>query len=180
MNIYHNKYKYQLIHPVVGTRIYQTRSLKKGAKKCYEELKSFNNINSPYFTVLNVDTFEIYKFKIDATNTKAQGVNGKLNDTEFIKKIDRIQETISGLILRIQKLEDNKKINSERSEYKKVYEPIEPTIATNMDSIMAEAVSKNIYNLKKFDKVHLLDNDFNSKKEILEDPNQISGSCTIM
>ena len=92
MPIYRNKYKYQLIYPVVGTCAYQSTSLKKGAKKCYEELKSLSNINTPYFTVLNLDTYETYKFQLDAENFS------KINN-------DNLQDTVNNLSSRVQKLE---------------------------------------------------------------------------
>lgn len=98
MSSFHNKYKYQLIYPIVGTRVYQTTSFKKGAVKCYNELKSLNNINSSYFTILNLDTYETYKFKI---NTKLNPeLNPKLNlDTN-------IQDTLNDLNIRVKKIED--------------------------------------------------------------------------
>ena len=94
MPIYRNKYKYQLIYPVVGTCAYQSTSLKKGAKKCYEELKSLSNINTPYFTVLNLDTYETYKFQIDAENFS------KINN-------DNLHDTVNNLSSRVQKLEQS-------------------------------------------------------------------------
>ena len=64
MQVYKTKYKYQLIYPIVGNKLYQATSLKGGAKRCYDELKQLDNIESDYFTVMNVDTFETFKFKI--------------------------------------------------------------------------------------------------------------------
>jgi hypothetical protein len=92
MSVYRSKCKYQLIYPVVGTRAYLSLSPEKGAKKCYEELKSLNNVDAQYFTVLNIDTYETYKFKIDSD--KSQKTNN-----------DNIQQTINNLNIRVQKLE---------------------------------------------------------------------------
>ncbi len=58
--------KYQLLYPNVGSKIYKTKSFDKAIARCYQELKdsiSFNN-SVEKFVVLNIDTNEIYTFKI--------------------------------------------------------------------------------------------------------------------
>jgi hypothetical protein len=48
--------RYRLIKPFVSNKIYETRSLKKGAKKCYEEVKMANNPDITSFTLMDIDT----------------------------------------------------------------------------------------------------------------------------
>lgn len=136
--MYRNKYKYQLIHPIVGTRAYQTNSFKKGAKKCYEELKSLDNINTTQFTVLNLDTFQTYKFQIDTHKINKQQHDQELeykneqNKSE-INKIESIQNTLNNLDSRITKLENL------------IHQKNDTNI--DKDAIIAQAVDKNlIYN----------------------------------
>lgn len=102
MPVYRNKYKYQLIHPIVGTRLYQTTSLKKGAQKCYDELKSFNNINARQFSIINADTYETYQFQIDnfSHSTQSGGNNNKQTTDKDI------QSTIALFDNRLKKLEE--------------------------------------------------------------------------
>jgi len=56
--------KFQLIKPFVSDRIYQTSSMNKAAKKCYQEVKEANLTNIDTFTMLNVDTKEKYVYQI--------------------------------------------------------------------------------------------------------------------
>jgi len=105
VSIYRDGYKYQLIHPIVGTRVYKTNSLNKGAKKCYEELKSLNNINSEYFTILNIDTYQTFKFKINKQQLVGGGHNNNNNNN------NNINMYLSNLDARISRLEDICKVN---------------------------------------------------------------------
>jgi hypothetical protein len=175
MPVYQNKYKYQLIHPIVGTRVYQTTSLKRGAKKCYEELKSLNNINSPSFTVLNVDTYETFKFRIDSTK-----VNGALAGSNGAKSIDQegideLRKTIGDLHARVKKLED-------QSKPLKLTEGVIrdlPVLKNDNDDIMAEALSRNIRNtnFRGLDMVQKLNQGSSVNRK---DGGDISGYCSIM
>ncbi|AYV84228.1 MAG: hypothetical protein Hyperionvirus20_6 [Hyperionvirus sp.] len=94
--------KYQLIHPIVGTKVYQSKSVGAGAKKCYQELKSFNYINSGYFGVLNVDTGETYQFQI---NRRKVGVERKIVEEGKNEWVGVMMGKIEGLEMRVQKLE---------------------------------------------------------------------------
>lgn len=141
MSLYRNKYKYQLIHPVVGTRAYQTTSLKKGAKKCYEELKSLDNISSLHFTILNIDTYETYKFKINHANINKIQTGG---DGELVKKVNSIQDAVNKLNSRVRKLEDgstnySQKMNSlplDNIINQTMQNPGEQSNKTNRDNII--------------------------------------------
>ena len=61
----HSKHKYQLISPVIGNNLYIASSLKSGAAKCFNDLKQLDVINANYFTIIDIDTFETFKFQID-------------------------------------------------------------------------------------------------------------------
>lgn len=160
MSIYRDKCKYQLIHPIVGTRVYRTNSLKKGAKKCYNELKSLNNINTLTFTILNVETYETFQFKINTKNIEKECINSikkcdelkiKTTNTELIDKINKMQESIDKLNTLIEEiLPEQIKNNNKNVNKKNNMEKIQNNIKNNeknLDNIMAEAVSKNLYTM---------------------------------
>jgi hypothetical protein len=145
MPVHHNKCKYQLIHPVVGTRVYQTTSLKKGAKKCYEELKSLNNIDAAQFSVLNVDTYETYHFQIDDSH-KLSGGGASLG-----LELNQIQSAIESIDSRLQKLEklngidDDKRVTGAAGGAQVANETMDPDVdAGDMAGDMADALGRNI------------------------------------
>lgn len=196
MPLYQNKYKYQLVYPVIGTRVYQTTSLKKGAKKCYEELKSLENINTSYFTVLNIDTYETYKFQIDDkefvdtniinpnnsnntdntnntnnsnnSNNLDKNLNNNLDDKsgEILKRIDILQETIDKIDKRVQKIEGH-------SELKLIEK--DASIKLNTDDIIANALSNNINKPSKISEKYKLVTPI--EQENFDDQNE---ACIIM
>ena len=101
MPIFHSKHKYQLIHPVVGTKAYYTTTLMKGAKQCFEELKTLN-INATQFSVLDHETYEVYKFEIDnpLTLKKTEHGNNVMHDicnqlSILQLKVDNIEKYLS-------------------------------------------------------------------------------------
>lgn len=78
--------KYKLVKPFISDKIHtidntnysNTQPVVKGAKKCYSELKQFNlpsNINT--FTIKDIDSNQIFKFKI---NNSHIGGGGKCED----------------------------------------------------------------------------------------------------
>lgn len=84
------KNRYQLIKPFSGSKVHQTSSLKKGAKKCYDELKTtphYYSANS--FTVIDLDSYKTYDFLIHHNN-KIGGNPFGLNNIEEQK--DNIPE----------------------------------------------------------------------------------------
>ena len=203
MPVYRNKYKYQLVHPVVGTCAYQTTSLKKGAKKCYEELKALDNINASHFTVLNVDTYETYKFEIDsksqlANNSNLNNINTNTNmntqTNNITLKIDILQETINKIDRRVEKLEKN--------EPNKIHEDNETqdlcksssfdkyknnnTNNTNMktnttDDIIANALSGNIYKIPKIqEKNKMIVKQIDIDEQNYDVDQNDNGTCIIM
>jgi hypothetical protein len=86
-------YKYQLIYPKVGAKIYKTSSIKKGIKRCYEEFKDYALFDNSYdnFVVLNVDTNELYKFKYD--HKALSKIDNKVDDVPAIHNIHNTHNT---------------------------------------------------------------------------------------
>lgn len=72
--MYKQTRRYKLVNPYSSEKVYETSSLTKGAKKCYEELKG-----SPYyygcnkFTIMDIDDFKKYDFGINNKNVAQQG-----------------------------------------------------------------------------------------------------------
>lgn len=60
----YKQHRFRLISPMVGNKIYSTTSLKHGAKKCLNELNS-DTKKYDSFAMLDVDTYETYKFKLN-------------------------------------------------------------------------------------------------------------------
>lgn len=84
---------YQLISPIVSNNIYKTSRMMKGAKKCYEELKSHNIKDLETFSIKNRDTNETLTFKIHKQH-------GGGNDD----KIDKLDERLKLLELKVELL----------------------------------------------------------------------------
>ena len=59
-----NNTRYQLIKPIVSDKMYETSSLKKASKKCFEEIKSLKIIGLETFTIKNINSNETYTFQI--------------------------------------------------------------------------------------------------------------------
>jgi hypothetical protein len=79
----YNKHRYRLIAPIVGNKIYMTSSLKHGAKKCFQEINVIKN-KFPEFAILNIDTYETFRFKVNHKKTKTQNITiGSQNGDEF-------------------------------------------------------------------------------------------------
>lgn len=109
--------RFQLVGPIVGTKAYQTESFDMGVKKCYQELKqrggsNFNKYDT--FSVMDMDTYETYKFKIDKTNIpfmnpptqiggvekttcNIQGCNCEKHHQEIKAKLEEIERLIRNM-----------------------------------------------------------------------------------
>lgn len=59
------QHKFQLISPIIGEKIYQTNSIKKGVQKCYDELKAYGLSNYKEFSVMDTQTYNKYRFAIN-------------------------------------------------------------------------------------------------------------------
>lgn len=57
--------RYKLIKPVISHKIHETTSIKKGSKKCYNELLELKIEGVNTFTVLDVDSQKMFTFKIN-------------------------------------------------------------------------------------------------------------------
>jgi hypothetical protein len=80
--------RFQLISPIVGDKIYQTSSIKRGAKKCFEELKGCGKNDFNEFTIMNLDNFETYKFGI---NNKSSQLGGDPTKAQQASKEPAVQ-----------------------------------------------------------------------------------------
>lgn len=130
--------RYQLISPNMSDKIHKTDSLNDGAKECYKELKisdSSANINN--FTIMDVDSFETFKFitkdKIKAIHTTQTGSgeqsysykeNVSLKDidlnTHFESnddKLKRLENIVNKLNTKIMLIENNLKIFIEKKQH---------------------------------------------------------------
>lgn len=63
--MYKERKRYQLVYPYDGKKVYETSSLNKGAKRCYEELKKTSHYQAAdKFTIMDIDNFKKYEFAI--------------------------------------------------------------------------------------------------------------------
>jgi hypothetical protein len=76
MSYHGRQHRYQLIAPIIGNKIYETKSLKKGSDKCYRELKASGPITSNEFVVMDIDTYTKYPYAIDKENKILLGGGG--------------------------------------------------------------------------------------------------------
>lgn len=99
-------YRYQLTYPIEGNKIYKSRSLKKVARKCYDEIKNLSDIKEKQiFCITNLDKKLEYKF----TLAKVLKVS---NDDQQDDKMQDIFDNID--IQYIQKMKNENKIRSDK------------------------------------------------------------------
>ena len=145
-NYYHysmdNTHRYQLIAPVHGDKIYQTTSLNKGAKKCFEELKGCGKNNFNSFTVMNLDNYETYKFAIGGRHLQHGGgdESGNIN-SNLVHDSNVVQQQVHQI-----KLDGSVYIEQLKSMYDEKIKKLEKAIVVLNDKIVAlEAkTSKNV------------------------------------
>jgi len=73
--------RFQLISPIISKNIHTCYDLNEGAKTCYNELKANNynysmnseNNKNNTFSIMNVDTFETYKFQLGKKKSQMNG-----------------------------------------------------------------------------------------------------------
>lgn len=66
MNLgYAKYYKYQLIYPIEGNKIYKSKSFEDVAMKCYNDYIKLYKGDENIFCILNLDTKIEYKFKVN-------------------------------------------------------------------------------------------------------------------
>lgn len=101
-------YKYQLIVPLLGSKIYQRKNFDDAVKNCYLELKGFYKdfSNTTKFVVLNIDTNEVYNFEIikRSTGNDYQDVNKNL-DVNNINNKEKDMYDMSYLNTKLRELE---------------------------------------------------------------------------
>lgn len=85
INNFNGIFRLQLIHPIHGTKVYQATTFDNAVKKCYNELKENGNIPSDYFSVMNIDTFETFKFGINKNKNKIHNTQKGGDGSNIIK-----------------------------------------------------------------------------------------------
>jgi hypothetical protein len=83
--------RYQLIKPILSDIIHESSSILKGGNKCYKELKKMNKINVSEFEIRNIDTKQIYTFKINK-------LIGGTSNSDVISRLDRIESKLNDLL----------------------------------------------------------------------------------
>ena len=91
--------RFQLIKPVISDNIHEATSLLKGAKKCYNELKLSHATNYDEFSIYDIDSKQIHRFKIHCNNNNAlQPTIPKENEDNVThKQIDNVIEKIDNI-----------------------------------------------------------------------------------
>lgn len=85
-------FRFQLVSPIVGEKIYQTNSAKAGFKKCYEELKAFGLKNYKEFSVMDINTYKTFKFAIRHNKIQIGSGNENKNIDDQSKNSQDTQE----------------------------------------------------------------------------------------
>ncbi len=108
-----NKNLYRLVKPYESNKVYEASSVMHGAGKCYKEIKN-TNTNTNDFSILDINTNNIYEFKINPT----QQMLLKKNPDELLNKniqnggnkfdkqlIENLQKQINELNTKVKELE---------------------------------------------------------------------------
>lgn len=95
-------YRYQLTYPIEGNKIYKSRSLKKVAKKCYDEIKNLSDIKEKQvFCITNLDEKLEYKFTLEKVSK--------------VSKDDKMQDIFDNVDIQyIQKMKNENKVRSDK------------------------------------------------------------------
>jgi hypothetical protein len=158
------QYRYQLISPINGQKIYQTASLKKATEKCYKELKesgSLNNLKDNHFIVLNVDTNEPYTYKLKNKDMDAEKIQKYMDPTQngggvdeedlakmnviLARKLDIVNSNITNIIEKMNVLEND--INLIKTKTPVVINKPEPQQITVMTAPSEKKVDKENINV---------------------------------
>lgn len=83
-------FKYKLTFPYNGAKIYKSKSLSDGVKKCYTEFAQLNDVQDGIFGVTNIDTNNEHTFKVTDGNLYKYNKNNKTQNGGF-----SIYETLS-------------------------------------------------------------------------------------
>lgn len=103
--------RYQLIEPYVGQKVYESSSLKKGAKKCYDELK-ISGKKTSHFTIMDIESYQKYTFGIGSIGggtdgTKKSMTNGKIDELEMrIQRLEKMMIPQDGPTMESYKIDD--------------------------------------------------------------------------
>jgi hypothetical protein len=105
-----SKNLYRLVKPYESNKVYEASSIMHGAGKCYKEIKKTNTITND-FSILDINTNNIYEFKINPT----QQMLLKKNPDELLNKniqnggnkidLENLQKQINELNTKVKELE---------------------------------------------------------------------------
>jgi len=65
--------RYQLIRPIISNKIYESSSMIKSAKKCYQEVKNAKIVGATTFTIKDIDSHKTFTFQIHNKNMQYGG-----------------------------------------------------------------------------------------------------------
>ena len=91
-----NKYfRYKLVFPYAGNKIYKSNSLTDAATKCYKEFSDLNDVQDGIFGIMNMDTNNEHKFKVSDGNLYKHTRNQKGGDDFSIYSVlDPVKPTV--------------------------------------------------------------------------------------
>jgi hypothetical protein len=102
--------RYRIISPMTTDNIYESGSMFKCAKKCYNELK-LNKINIDQFTIQDIDTSETFTFAINKKHSQSVHVGGSIETSRDIEKYNDLNKYLKSIDYRINVIE--KKIKAD-------------------------------------------------------------------
>ena len=109
----HKKTKrYQLLYPIPGNKIYESRSLDRAVNRCYKEFRNISDVPEGMFSVMDIDDNTEYQFKIK--NKRLVQIGG--NNEEDLKDITIATESTRPYIpLEINKDKDKSSIKTKHN-----------------------------------------------------------------
>jgi hypothetical protein len=163
------KSKYQLIYPIIGNNLYFASSLKSGARKCFNDLKELDSVNSDYFTIINVDTLETFKFRISNTNPRNElaaindtihqnvsAINDSNKSTSLLDlndKINNLTNRFSIIESKLKKINDYDLLNRTHNYTKYLTNKNVNTVDNTVNDAINDAINnKDVSRINKIDK----------------------------
>lgn len=105
------KKRYQLIKPIISNNIYETSSFNRASKRCYEEVIRLKISNLQTFTMRNIDTNDIYEFKIKSIpSTQSTQSTQSIVGNNLLKQ--NIQNNVNNNFNALENADDIENINN--------------------------------------------------------------------
>lgn len=139
------QYRFQLISPVVGEKIYQTNSIKKGVRKCYDEFKCIGINNHKEFCVMDTISYETYKFSVNNKNIKSSHIVSNNIDKED------------------KEIKETKEVKEDDEEFDKIIDTVN---ANNINYLYDKKIDKLENRVKTLEnKIKIIENNIKIEKE---------------